>query len=75
MSESLKIGLIGAGANTRDRHIPGFRAIPQVEIAVVANRSAVSSQRVADAFQIPRIVDQWQDIIADESIDAICIGT
>ena len=27
----LKIGLIGAGANTRSRHVPGLRAIPDVE--------------------------------------------
>jgi predicted dehydrogenase len=75
MHEPLKIGLIGAGTNTVERHIPGFRALPGVDLAVVANRSVASSQRVADAFQIPRVAGQWQDIVADESIDAVCIGT
>ena len=26
--KTLRIGLIGAGANTRQRHIPGLRALP-----------------------------------------------
>lgn len=40
MAKVVRIGLIGAGANTRLRHIPGFQAIPGVEIVAVCNRSA-----------------------------------
>lgn len=75
MAGHLRIGLIGAGANTRDRHIPGFRAMEGVELAVVANRSEASSRKVANEFAIPRIAPDWQAIVADDSIDAICIGT
>ena len=31
--EGIRIGLIGAGRNTRDRHIPGFHEVNGVEIA------------------------------------------
>ena len=75
MSDILRIGLIGAGQNTRTMHIPGFQAIDGVEIVVVANRSRESSQRVADEFGIPRIADSWQMVVADPEVDAICIGT
>jgi predicted dehydrogenase len=75
MKQRLRIGLIGAGANTRERHIPGFKAIECVELAVVANRSAASSQNVADEFGIPRIAPDWQSVVADPAVDAICIGT
>lgn len=71
----LRIGLVGAGANTRERHIPGFRTQPGVELTVVANRSEASSRQVADAFGIPRIAPDWQAIVADDRVDAICIGT
>jgi predicted dehydrogenase len=30
MAKTLRIGLIGAGANTRLRHIPGLKAIENV---------------------------------------------
>ncbi len=47
-NETIRIGLVGAGANTRLRHIPGFQAIDGVELVSVANRSRESGQRIAD---------------------------
>jgi len=72
---TLRIGLIGAGANTRARHIPGLRALPDVEIVAVCNRRPDSTAAVAEAFGIPRIAEHWQDVIADHEIDAVVIGT
>lgn len=72
---ALRIGLVGAGANTRSRHIPGFRAIPGVEIVSVANRTPESSQRVADEFEIPKVAPNAEELIADPDVDAVCIGT
>ncbi len=74
-NESIRLGLIGAGRNTRDRHIPGFLNVEGVELAAVANRSRESGQRVADSFNIPTVYDNWRDLLDDPSIDAICIGT
>lgn len=74
-TEGIRLGLIGAGKNTRDRHIPGFQKVDGLEIAAVANRSRGSSQAVADQFNIPGVYDNWQDLLEDPSIDAICIGT
>jgi predicted dehydrogenase len=71
----LRIGFIGAGANTRLRHIPGFRALPGVELAAVANRSRESSRRAAREFGIARAADDWREIIDAPDIDAVCIGT
>ncbi len=71
----LKIGLIGAGENTRARHLPGFQSIEGVVCAAVCNRSEESSRRVAAAFGIPRVVADWRDMVADKTIDAVCIGT
>ena len=74
-AEAVRIGLIGAGRNTRDRHIPGFQKVAGVEVAAVANRSRQSGQTVADAFNIPTVYDSWQELLEDASLDAICIGT
>lgn len=71
----MNIGLIGAGANTRGRHIPGFRAIDGVAIVGVANRSRESGERVAAEFGIPKVFDTPEALIADPAIDAVCIGT
>ena len=73
--ETVKVGIIGAGGNTRSKHIPGLQAIDGVEIVGVCNRSQESSQRVADAFGIPKIYSNWQEAIADPDTNAIVIGT
>lgn len=75
MARKLRIGLIGAGGNTRLRHIPGLLAVDDVELAAVCNRRPQSSQAIADEFGIERIYAHWEEVIADPTIDAIVIGT
>ena len=71
----VRVGLIGAGANVRNVQIPGFHRIPGVEIVAVANRSLESSQRVADEFNIPRPFGSWDELLEDDGVDAVLIGT
>jgi predicted dehydrogenase len=71
----LRVGIVGAGANTRSRHIPGLRAIDGVEIVGVANRTPASSARAAAELGIPRAYDNWLELVGDERVDAVCIGT
>ncbi|MFN4259286.1 MAG: Gfo/Idh/MocA family protein [Gemmataceae bacterium] len=73
--QPLRVGLIGAGANTRLRHIPGLRELPAVEIVAVCNRRPESTQAVAEEYGIPRTYQHWQEVVADPDIDAIVIGT
>lgn len=72
---TLRIGLIGAGANTRLQHIPGFQGIDGVEITAVCNRSRESGQRIADEYGIPQVFADWRMLIESDDVDAICIGT
>lgn len=75
MNNQIRVGFIGAGANTRSRHLPGFQEIDDVVCSMVCNRSRESSEKVAKEFNIPRIAETWQDVVNDPGIDAICIGT
>lgn len=75
MTSRLRIGIIGAGENTRTRHIPGLRAEPDVEIVAVCNRRPESTERVAREYDIPRRFAKWEEVVADPAIDAIVIGT
>lgn len=72
---TLRIGLIGAGANTKLKHIPGFQEIDGVEITAVANRSIESGQKVADEYGIPQVFDDWKEVVNSPDVDAVCIGT
>ena len=53
--ETVRVGIVGAGGNFRDRHIPGFKAIEGVELVGVANRSRESGQRAAAEFGIQQL--------------------
>ena len=73
--DTIRVGIIGAGKNTRDRHIPGLQAIEGVEIVAVCNRSQASGERVAKQFGIERVCTNWQDIVQSPDVDAVVIGT
>lgn len=73
--DRLRVGIIGAGANTRSKHIPGLRTQNSVEIVGVANRSEESSRKAAKELDIPKAYADWTAIVADPDIDAVCIGT
>ena len=71
----IRVGFVGAGANTRKHHLPKLKAQPGVELVAVANRSKESGERVAREFGIGRVHDDWQEIVEASDIDAVCIGT
>jgi predicted dehydrogenase len=74
-ADKIRIGIIGAGANTRLMHIPGLRKQPGVEIVSVANRSPESSRKAAEELGIAKAARDWTELLADPGIDAVCIGT
>ena len=71
----IRIGVVGAGANTRGRHIPGFQKIDGVEVTAVCNRSRESSEKAAREFGIREVFDSWESLVSSDDIDAVCIGT
>ncbi len=71
----LRVGLIGVGGNMKLRHIPGLRAIPDVEIVAVCNRRPASTAAAARELGISRTYEHWQEMVGCSDIDAIVIGT
>ena len=74
-NQTLRIGIVGAGANTRAKHIPGLQAQAGVEVVCVCNRTRESGAAVARECGIPRVHESWREVVADPGVDAVVIGT
>ncbi|MGZ5025469.1 MAG: Gfo/Idh/MocA family protein [Chthoniobacterales bacterium] len=72
----LRLGIIGAGAIVRDRHLPGLRKHSDVEIVAVSNSSYESAQKFCEE-NAPEAVpmQNWADLLAIPDIDIVWIGT
>src|SRR4029077_13836161 len=73
-NQPIRVGFVGAGANTRLHHLPKLRAQPGVELVAVANRSKESGERVAKEFGVARVHDDWREVVTAPDVDAVCIG-
>ena len=69
-AEAVRIGLIGAGRNTRERHIPGFQEVEGVELAAVANRSRQSGRQLARVAGRPEFGCHLHRHLALHALDA-----
>jgi predicted dehydrogenase len=73
--QKIHIGIVGAGQNTCQKHIPNLLKIDGVEIVGLCNRSRESSERVAKQFGIKRIFADWKELVDCGDVDAVVIGT
>ena len=73
--QTIRVGIVGAGGNTRNHHIPGLQAIEGVEIVSVCNRSPESSRKVAKEFNIGEVYHHWWELVDAPDTNAIVIGT
>jgi predicted dehydrogenase len=75
VTERIGIGLVGAGGIARTRHVPGFRALPGVELVGVVNRTPASTAHAAAELGIARTFADWEALVADPAVDAVVVAT
>lgn len=71
----VRVGIVGAGDNTRRRHLPNLANMANVEIVAVCNRTRVSAERVARDWEISTVHDNWRALVESDEVDAVVIGT
>ncbi len=73
--DRIGVGVVGAGGIVRDRHVPGFKRIPGVELVGVVNRSAESSRRAMEEHGFQRTYRHWRELLADPQVEAVVVAT
>src|SRR5206468_4884152 len=71
----LQLGLVGVGAVAQIAHIPASKRTEGLELLALCDRDPEKAARVAQKFQIPRVHARFDDMLADEAIDAIDVCT
>ena len=75
MTDTIRVGIIGAGKIAQNRHLPLLQQVPGVEITHAWSRREETAQTAAQRFNIPNLADRWERIIENRDIDAVVIAT
>lgn len=73
--KELRIGLVGVGAAAQINHIPALKRTEGVELVALVDRDPEKAGRVAQKFGVPRVHERLDDLLADETVDAVDICT
>ncbi|MDP6054443.1 MAG: Gfo/Idh/MocA family oxidoreductase [Candidatus Latescibacteria bacterium] len=71
----LRIGVIGAGGITALLHLPEIADCRDMKVVLVSGRKESRLRRLCDQFDIPRWTQDYEAVIADDSVDAVVIAT
>ena len=74
-STPVRIGFIGAGGICKQRHLPGLKALDNIELVAVCNRSQTSGQQIAEEFGFSEVLTDWEQMLKSDNIDAVFIGS
>ena len=72
---TLGLGFVGAGTIARERHVPGFRRLPGVELVSLATSTPESSREAAHELGFRRAHRRWRDVVWDADVDAVVVAT
>jgi predicted dehydrogenase len=73
--KNLRLALVGVGAAAQIAHIPAIKRMEGIELAALCDRDPEKAARVAAKFQVPKVHARFDDLLADEEIDAIDVCT
>lgn len=71
----LKWGLIGCGDISRKRVAPGIRDAANSNLVVVNRSDYSKAESFAKEFGAERWTENWQELVSDDTIDAVYIAT
>lgn len=76
MSETLRVGILGAG-NAAKAHVAAFTRIPGVTVTALWNRTRARAEKMAASLNLPdaKIYDHWEALIEQAGVDIISVAT
>src|SRR5439155_23947092 len=75
--KTIGIGIIGSGGIAQAAHMPGYKALEDqgVRILAVADAHAPTAQAAAEKFDVPHQFTDYKKLLAMDEIDAVSVCT
>ena len=73
--DTVRVGVLGAGAWAKFAHIPGYKRDPRCELVAIADPVIERAQEFADEFGIPSVYGSHAELIAREDIHLVDVCT
>jgi predicted dehydrogenase len=67
----VRIGFVGVGAMGQCAHLRNYAALPDCEVVAIAEIRRKTAERVAQKYGVPAVYDDFRDMFARESLDAV----
>ncbi|MFC4786400.1 Gfo/Idh/MocA family protein [Nocardioides sp. MAHUQ-72] len=74
-NDKLRVAVVGAGRWAQRAHIPGWQRDPRVEVVALSDTDPGILAEAGKQFGVDRLVADYRDLLADESIDVIDVAT
>lgn len=72
---TVRLGVLGAARILHDAVAAPAASVPEVEVTAIAARDRSRAQETADAEGIPRVLDDYDALLADPDVDAVYVPT
>ncbi|RMI06538.1 Gfo/Idh/MocA family protein [Cellulomonas triticagri] len=72
---TVRLGVLGAARILHDAVVVPAAAVPEVEVTAIAARDRDRAEATARAEGIPRVLDDYDALLADPDVDAVYIPT
>ena len=72
---TIRIGVIGCGDIATRQHLPALAAHPKVTVAAVCDADEERKAYASRRWGVGRAYREYEELIADESIDAVVVAT
>ncbi|KPL15505.1 MAG: hypothetical protein AMJ93_16545 [Anaerolineae bacterium SM23_84] len=69
----VKLGLIGCGTVTENRHLPALQSLQDVEVIAVADTDPDRLKRVADKFHAEKRYADFRALLSDPAVEAAAV--
>ncbi|HMA25010.1 MAG TPA: Gfo/Idh/MocA family oxidoreductase, partial [Gemmatimonadaceae bacterium] len=75
MKDTVRLGVVGAGAIAQLAHIPVLSKMRGAELVAVCDNDRPKARALADRFGVPDVFTDIEDLLELDELDAVVIAT